>query len=496
MARLGLDINLALQRLLAGNKERAAANRGALEDRKRTKENAAEKLQVAADTTRPGSPTQNEEPRGGTPDLYRPPEPAAQRRKKGFEVYGVELSSATPVLNSEVSFFEAFTWYILDFVVDNPPPYDNHTVVSSTTITNLNSNDYRKQDTYWKPEFALEKPRSRQFWLATPHQVKDHLLSFKWTFRQSSLNAGYNKVQEQRAVISDLALDLPSTTVVDETVYVKSDLSQGVKRTFTSCDGKYIYHSRLLRTIKPTSSIYDSPWTFNQSILDPDYYERFHLNIFRFSGSLRHRARHYEAQQWTQRLLPQKLSNRYQGGIINGPATSNLYRIHGLYWKFNARTKEPVSFESRLLASKPSGFFTTTEDHNAIDLFFGLMDPLTPVRRLYKETVGQSLANTLDEFFFDSAGFLLRWPPGLVYDEDRGWLTLVTTPYGLNIPRVFTLRVKNMPYSFSAIPVFYLPNKLEPLTKVEDYEAMGWKLEGPIPQNGLSYMDQYFALMQ
>jgi hypothetical protein len=56
-----------------------------LEDRKRTKENAAEKLQAAADTTRPGSPTQNEEPRGGTPDLYRPPEPAAQRRKQGLD---------------------------------------------------------------------------------------------------------------------------------------------------------------------------------------------------------------------------------------------------------------------------------------------------------------------------------------------------------------------------------------------------------------------------
>ena len=86
MARLGLDINLALQRLLGANKERAAANRGALEDRKRTKENAEQKAQLAADAaTRHGSPTQNEEPRGGTPDLYRPPEPAAQRRKQGLD---------------------------------------------------------------------------------------------------------------------------------------------------------------------------------------------------------------------------------------------------------------------------------------------------------------------------------------------------------------------------------------------------------------------------
>lgn len=85
MARLGLDIDLALQRLLGANKERAAANRGELENRKLRKENAAEKAQLAANAPRPGSPTDAEDIRGGTPQLYRAPEPAAQRRKQGLD---------------------------------------------------------------------------------------------------------------------------------------------------------------------------------------------------------------------------------------------------------------------------------------------------------------------------------------------------------------------------------------------------------------------------
>lgn len=495
MARLGLDINLALQRLLGANKERAAANRAELEDRKLRKENAAEKAQLAADAARPGSPTQNEEPRGGTPKRPKPQDPAAQRRKKGVEVYGVDLSSATPALNSQVSYSEAFTRYKLDVLVENLPPYNNPTVISSTTTTTTEANSYTKQDTTWRPEFALEKPRSRQLWLATAHQVSNHLLHFRWFFRQSSYSptsGGVPLVPEQQASISELPLDLTSTRQVDETVYVKSDFSQGSQRTFTSCDGTYIYHSRLLRTVRPTSLIYRGVTGFNESILDPEYYESYDYDFTPFYAI--DRTRYFNSQKWTARILEQTYTNRYSTGFAPAVSGAEVFEIHGLYWKFNARTKAPVSFESRAIASK-SAAFTTEENNNAIDLFFSLMDPLAPVRRLYKETVGQTLAAALDEFFFDSAGFLLRWPPGLVYDETRGWLTLVTTPYGLNTPRIFTLRVPDWPYSFSDIPAFYLPNKLEPLTTIADYEAMGWKLEGPIPENGLSYMDQYFALM-
>lgn len=85
MARLGLDINLALQRLLGANKERAAANRGALEDRKLRKDSAEQKAQLANEAPAPGSPTGAKEIRGGTPQLYRAPEPAAQRRKQGLD---------------------------------------------------------------------------------------------------------------------------------------------------------------------------------------------------------------------------------------------------------------------------------------------------------------------------------------------------------------------------------------------------------------------------
>ena len=122
MARLGLDINLALQRLLGANKERAAANRSELEDRKLRKENAAEKAQLAADAARPGSPTGAEEIRGGTPQLYRAPEPAAQRRKKVVVELGA-LSFDYATLNTTTEQAES-DWTTLlfsdDFFANNP----------------------------------------------------------------------------------------------------------------------------------------------------------------------------------------------------------------------------------------------------------------------------------------------------------------------------------------------------------------------------------------
>jgi hypothetical protein len=86
MARLGLNINLATQALLAANKERAANNRSALPDRQQRKNTAAQAANTAAAATPvTGPPTQADEPRGGTPNLWHPDQPAAQRRKKGLD---------------------------------------------------------------------------------------------------------------------------------------------------------------------------------------------------------------------------------------------------------------------------------------------------------------------------------------------------------------------------------------------------------------------------
>ena len=499
MARLGLDINLALQRLLAGNKERAAANRNALEDRKRTKENAAVKAQLAADAaTRPGSPTQKEEIRGGTPDLYRPPEPAAQRRKKGFEVYGVDFAQAIPRLEGQLDVRHKFTRYILDFGIENFAPYDNPTKLYSITTTSTDYNVVKQQNTFWQPLFGQDSRTSRRFWLGPAYDINNHLLEFHWTFNQKSFNASFNIVAEQGEDIPDLPIDLTESTIVDETVYVRSNDNKGTQRSFTSCDGTYIYHSRLLRTIRPNSFIFSSTRDFSESILDPDYYERRKADIIYPFGS-NSRTRYYNSESWSTRSMYQDFVNSYPYGIFESVYNAQSFYIYGLYWKFNARTKEPVSFESRLLAFKPGResstiTFTAEENNNAVDLFFKLMSPKDPIAMLYKESAGGTLGAKLDEFFSEQSGLLSRWLPGLVCDVDRNWLTLVTTPSGLNTPRIFSLRLPTFPATISAIPSLYLPNKLEPLTTIEDYAAKGWKLEGPIPENSLSPLDQYFAL--
>ena len=77
MARLGLNINIDAQRLLAANKERAASNRAALEDRKNREKIATDRVEASAKNR-----AEQQDDRSSVPDLYRPDEPAAQRRKQ------------------------------------------------------------------------------------------------------------------------------------------------------------------------------------------------------------------------------------------------------------------------------------------------------------------------------------------------------------------------------------------------------------------------------
>ena len=77
MARLGLNINIDAQRLLAANKERSASNRAALEERKNREKIATDRVEASAKNR-----AEQQDDRSSVPDLYRPDEPAAQRRSK------------------------------------------------------------------------------------------------------------------------------------------------------------------------------------------------------------------------------------------------------------------------------------------------------------------------------------------------------------------------------------------------------------------------------
>lgn len=501
MARLGLDLNLALQRLLGANKERAAANRESLEDRKLRKENAAEKAQLAADAPRPGSPTQAQEPRGGTPDLYRAPEPAAQRRRKGVEVYGIDLTSKQVVSGSQVTGTESWTGYRLDYRYDYAP--DPNELIYSTTSTYTGLNQYTLQDTIWRPEFNQELRNSRRNWVSPGHTVTNHLVELDWTFRQKSLGAtgGFSDL-EQQASIPTLPIDLQEARVIDESARYATNssapLPPDINRTFTSCDGTYIYHSRLIQVRDPLSAIFAGQSGLTDSLFDADNYETYKLTPVVHPGS---EAEYRDAEAYSRRyirshpsygdLLWRETAPTYDDGAYS------LDTWVGLYWKFNARTKAPVSLRTETVGSMNNR--APTEDKAAAAaLFFSSMETTDPVFRLWQShtsTYSSYSDKLLLDIWLESDSFLTRWPDGLAYDSTTGWLTLVTTTYGTNTPRVFSKKVTTPPADYSSIPPLYLPpSYVEPLTTLEQYVANGWKDEGQIPQNTFAYLEQYFAI--
>jgi len=494
MARLGLDIDLALQRLLGLNKERAAANRGALEDRKRTKETAAQKADAASAASSTGSPTQNEEPRGGTLKRPKLQDPAAQRRKKGVEVYGVALTSKQPATGTQSSDSEGWTGYRLSYAYNYAP--DPNVLIYSTTETYQGLNEYTLQDTVWKPEFNQELANTRRYWLSPAHTVTDHLVAFDWTFRQKSLGAtgGFSNL-EQQASIPALPIDLTEARVVDESVRYSN--SADINRTFTSCDGTYIYHSRLIQVRDPLPVIFAGQQGLTDSLFDANNYETFKLTPVSRPGT---EEEYQDAEAYSRRFIR---NHPTYGDLLwreTAPTTDqgsySLDTWLGLYWKFNARTKQPVSFRTGTVGFMENRA-ATAEKSAAAALFFTSMDTTDPVYRLWQSHraaySGYTDENLLN-LWMQSDSFLGRWPAGLAFDTERSWLTLVTTTYGATNPRIFSKRVTSPPADYSSVPsVFLPPSYNEPLMTVEQYVANGWTHEGLIPQNAFAPLEQYFA---
>lgn len=494
MARLGLDINLALQRLLGANKERAAANRAELEDRKLRKENAAQKAQLANEAPGPGSPTGAEEIRGGTPQLYRAPEPAAQRRKKGVQVFGIDLTAKRAATGTVSSDSESWTGYRLDYAYDYAP--DPNVLIYSTTTTYPGLNQYTLQDTIWKPEFNQELANSRRYWLSPAHTVTDHLVAFDWTFRQKSLGTtgGFSSL-EQQASIPALPFDLTEARIVDESARYAG--TSDINRTFTSCDGSYIYHSRLIQVRDPLPVIFAGQQGLTDSLFDANNYETFKLTPVSRPGT---EEEYQNAEAYSRRFIR---DHPTYGDILwreTAPTTDqgsySLDTWVGLYWKFNARTKAAVAFRSGTVGFMENRA-TAAERSAAAALFFTSMDTTDPVYRLWQSHRAAHPGHTdenLLNLWLQSDSFLGRWPAGLAYDIERSWLTLVTTPYGTTRPRTFSKKVTTPPADYSSIPPLFLPpNYNEPLTTTAQYIANGWADEGEIPQNTFAPLEQYFA---
>jgi hypothetical protein len=516
MARLGLDINLALQRLLAGNKERAAANRGALEDRKRTKENAAEKAQLAADAaTRPGSPTQNEEPRGGTPDLYRPPEPAAQRRKKGLQVFGVDRLSARPEFGSEVYYSQSWTRSVAQYQYKESYPFGTNDVAvrefaSPVTYgTNTEVNYYSKETTEWGPEFNQELSNSRKFWIAPKYSVQDRITEFQWTYRQEADVYFANGFEVNAGLTPPpfLLSDAKSARTFD---------------AYVSSDGTYIYVTHLVGVFKPGYAVTSGTVYGVNTAEDPDSwlegardersigiggsgssaYRRYNVATgerFFTRGFWPYYDKFYIVRDGEWFDISFEFDSTWPDELEDVQYSIDTW--YGLYWRFNVRQPATPEFRSEIVHFQVSNYMTQNTDGEAPKGLFNGMYPSDPIYRLFQaQAAGYTVLPTsmlIEQFLRNSDGFYKRWPTGLVYDEQRGYLTFVTTLAGWDTPRMFTKQVGQITYGYANIPIIELPSNFNAfLTTEQQMLDRGWVNEGLIPQNTLDSLEQYFAFKQ
>jgi len=235
------------------------------------------------------------------------------------------------------------------------------------------------------------------------------------------------------------------------------------------------------------------------SLFDADNYETYKFNMVPRPGK---QEEYRDSEAYSRRFIR---DHPAYGRIFwreTAPALDrgsySLDSWTGLYWKFNARTKQPVSFRTGAVG---------TMENRALDpalsaaaaLFFASLDSTDPIYKLWQDHrglyPGYSDVNLLDEWF-KAGSVLQRWPGGLTYDVGRSMLTLVTIPQGTNTRRIFSKPVPAPPAAYSSIPALHLPpGYIEPLTSISDYLANGWKDEGPMPGSSSGSLDQYFALV-
>lgn len=512
MARLGLDIDLALQRLLGANKERAASNRGALEDRKRTKENAEEKAQLANGASRPGSPTGAEEIRGGTPQLYRAPEPAAQRRKKkGLQVFGVDRLAARPEFGSEINYSQAWTRTVANFRyrVSYPLGFNGPGVYEFVTPVTYNSNpetnSYSKETTEWGPEFNQELINSRKFWLAPKHFVQDRITNFQWTYRQEA------NVFFADGFQVDAGIPLPPFRL-DEIVSARTS------DAYVSSDGTYIYVTHVAGVFTPgitttSGTIYgvntaedpDAWWIGNRNETNAQYiieggtgyyYRTVTTGENYFSKTFSPAFDKFTTPGYdTYGLLG---PGTMQGMPEAGSRQHTIDRWYGLYWRFNVRNPTTPELRVEQIYFTVSDRASSTTDGEVSRALFETMYPSDPIYRLFQAQAagytGLPTSMLINQFLTNDDGFYKRWPTGLVYDEQRGYLTFVTTLAGWDTPRMFTKQVGQIAYGYANIPIIELPDNFNAfLTTEQEMLNAGWVNEGIIPQNALDPLEQYFA---
>jgi hypothetical protein len=457
MTRLRLDINFDEQRLLAANKDRAAANRAALPERKRRRE-------VANDKTTPAA---GEEPRGGTPDLYRRDQPGAQRRKKGLRVFGMDRLYNFPADGTRETFSQAWTAYTEKVLIDGNNTSDrfDDTLLLYEIDPRTRVNSYDIADIQWRPFFVEELKSSRKYTLPEPHTVEDCIISAEWTLRQRAPGLpDYNQ-----------SINIPPTTASPpELPFLFEDKQAIEDRTseyaLHASDGTTIHYSTMVRVATP------GPAFLNQVFGLYDIYDpRGWGNTVPVVDDATFR------EQRTRRSV----SSAFFGNGINQPTDTvlNFYKYYGLYWTYTPDTDVTTVRVVLLLSSFESLTQLDPNSDQVAPAYLNNQDPRSPHYQLWLQAKNNSSFSesfVAQDWLFQNFGIIFpnknTWRPGLVYYKDTGLLLMTTRTAGADDYRIFTQTVDpDLAYSAALI---YLPLGYNPLlTTDQDFVNAGWALD-------------------
>jgi len=412
------------------------------------------------------------------------PEPAAQRRKKQFKVWGIDYASS----------YEAQPRVAVSI------PWTANTVdyFTGQQYQEQRNNNYTLAPLLrWRPSFTKDDKNNRSYVSSPAHEIGNIVIRFDWTFYQAVNTTVSNPPQLS---------DSPSTWFQNH-----PRVSENHLPAIAASDGRYIWYSVVYATSRPSLNFYtaDGSGDFRTFGTTNRYYD------FNNGGSVV--AERVSRRTTYTGASPQTdPASGYNSGVYGMDyITDNWIRYSGwdfrvyesvgvppglgrgysfvsayaLTWRYDTENPQsPPNFSEYNLGYKGDG--TLAGLHNFASMYLGLLDANHPAKEewtkwLAGKTATQSFASLANQYFDPTYGSgFYSLVPGLVYYKDTG-LAIYTGKlrrgnFFPNFPRVYTKTLTpNLPYWLASHRMPHPSstpgsNFKEFLTTHEDMIADGW----------------------
>lgn len=427
----------------------------------------------------------------------------------GYEIYGVTDIDGFTEPGSEVSFSQQWTGARADWKwAQNVDVFwwdDEYLYYDITNFTGLNS--YTLRQTTYRPFFLRELDTGRQTWAATAAEYPNIMSSFSWHFSQRSeypiLNTFATPPVPQVATLPGLSFNFEDKFTLVENVVTGSYSDNQTISNYSSSNGKVIFHSRIIRLSRPGPRLTAGRTMFSTSVYDPDNYDFTKRNSYtdNLLPSPNRTITASGAEDRTWRFIDPQTGNlkRENEPLFYTGTVINFMTYYGIYWSFDTES-ETTTLRIENLGTENEGVSSLDTRKTRVANFFNQMNPGDTYYKLWQAHKagypGYDDSLIIEEFLHDPDSYLNTWPQGLVHDEEKKVLTIVTdiADGGTNVYSAF---IGDLTVGFANIPFFYLPENYDPnVTTDQDFINAGWTAEGPVADSGTGPIDASFAFKE